>query len=150
MPRQVQCVQGPRSVLKAWPAGREAFGRCAKTDRRCWTGDHSIRSLCLDKIGCGSFILARSASVKTDARLPDNKRSQKAADRGTDPLKPQTMYVAGHRTHTRNRAEAEIPKLPHEHITNNEKRSRAGILYKRETNTKFAENHICYYHRRRK
>lgn len=148
MPRQVQCVQGPRSVLKAWPAGNEAFGGCAETDRRCWTGDHSIRAWCLDKAGCRSFVLTRSCSVKAGARLPDNKRFPKATAQVTDPLNLRTFSVINFRTP--DRAKAKIPEVPHEHITNNEKISHAGILYKREINTKFAENHICYYHRRRK
>lgn len=97
---------------------------------------------------CRSFVLTRSCSVKAGARLPDNKRFPKAPAQVTDPLNLRTFSVISFRTP--DRAEVKIPKVPHEHITNNEKISHAGILYKREINTKFAENHICYYHRRRK
>lgn len=92
--------------------------------------------------------MTRSCSVKAGARLPDNKLFPKAPAQVTDPLNLRTVSVISFRTP--DRAEAKIPKVPHEHITNKEKRSRAGILHKKKNNFNFAENHICYYHRRRK
>ena len=107
-----------------------------------------IRSRCLEKAGCGSFVLTRSGSVKTGARLQDNKRFPKAPAQVTDPLKLRTVSVIGFRS--RNRAEAEIPKVLHEHITNKEKRSRAGILHKRETTSILQKTIYVIHHRRRK
>ena len=97
-----------------------------------------IQILCFGKIGQREN--RRKAAIQ--------QAIQKTADQGKGPLKLWTDSLTECRT--RNRAEAELTKVSCEHRNNNEKRSHAGILYKRETNTKFAENHICYYHRRRK